>query len=100
MLKVRPERSRRERILTLESMNPQVKAVEYAVRGLERNPQLSLATRGEDWASQGQHLELRRPWGFSPEARRGSQGASRAAPAPHGSLFRKSTHCSGHPAKP
>ena len=23
-------------------------------------------------------LELRRPWGFSPEARRGSQGASRA----------------------
>ena len=24
-------------------------------------------------------LELRRPWGFSPEARRGSQGASRAA---------------------
>lgn len=33
MLKVRPERSRRERILTLESMNPQVKAVEYAVRG-------------------------------------------------------------------
>lgn len=33
VLKVRPERSRRERILTLESMNPQVKAVEYAVRG-------------------------------------------------------------------
>ena len=27
-------------------------------------------------------LELRRPWGFSPEARRGSQGASRAAPGP------------------
>ena len=25
-------------------------------------------------------LELRRPWGYSPEARRGSQGASRAAP--------------------
>ena len=25
-------------------------------------------------------LELRRPWGFSPEARRGSQGASCAAP--------------------
>ena len=24
-------------------------------------------------------LELRRPWGFSPEARRGSQGASRNA---------------------
>jgi hypothetical protein len=33
VLKVRPERSPRERILTLESMNPQVKAVEYAVRG-------------------------------------------------------------------
>ncbi|XP_014723469.1 alanine aminotransferase 2 isoform X1 [Equus asinus] len=33
VLKVRPQRSRRERILTLESMNPQVKAVEYAVRG-------------------------------------------------------------------
>ena len=25
-------------------------------------------------------VELRRPWGFSPEARRGSQGASRAEP--------------------
>ena len=25
-------------------------------------------------------LELRNPWGFSPEARRGTQGASRAAP--------------------
>lgn len=33
VLKVRPERSRHERILTLESMNPRVKAVEYAVRG-------------------------------------------------------------------
>lgn len=32
-LKVRSERSPRDRILTLESMNPQVKAVEYAVRG-------------------------------------------------------------------
>ena len=29
-------------------------------------------------------LELRRPWGFSPEARRGSQGASRAAPGKSG----------------
>ena len=28
--------------------------------------------------------ELRRPWGFSPEARRGSQGASRAAPGKSG----------------
>ena len=29
-------------------------------------------------------LELRRPWGFSPEARRGSQGASSAAPGKSG----------------
>ena len=29
-------------------------------------------------------LELRRPWGFSPEARRGSQGASREAPVKSG----------------
>ena len=29
-------------------------------------------------------LELRRPWGFSPEARRGSQGASRPAPGKSG----------------
>ena len=29
-------------------------------------------------------LELWRPWGFSPEARRGSQGASRAAPGERG----------------
>ena len=29
-------------------------------------------------------LELRRPLGFSPEARRGSQGASRAAPGKSG----------------
>ena len=29
-------------------------------------------------------LELRRPWVFSPEARRGSQGASRAAPGKSG----------------
>ena len=29
-------------------------------------------------------IELRRPWGFSPEARRGSQGASRAAPGKSG----------------
>ena len=39
-----------------------------------------LARTGE---SQG-FLELRRPWGFSPEARRGSQGASRAAPGKSG----------------
>ena len=29
-------------------------------------------------------LELRRPWGFSPKARQGSQGASRAAPGKSG----------------
>ena len=29
-------------------------------------------------------LELRGPWGFSPEARRGSQGASRVAPGKSG----------------
>ena len=29
-------------------------------------------------------LQLRRPWGFSHEARRGSQGASRAAPGKSG----------------
>ena len=29
-------------------------------------------------------LRLQRPWGFSPEARRGSQGASRAAPGKSG----------------
>ena len=29
-------------------------------------------------------FELRRPWGFSPEARRGSQGASRTAPGKSG----------------
>ena len=28
--------------------------VSSALQSLERNPQLSLATRGEDWASQGQ----------------------------------------------
>ena len=35
------------------------------------------------WRLRG-FLELRRPWGFSPEARRGSQGASRAAPGKSG----------------
>ncbi|XP_036604831.1 alanine aminotransferase 2 [Trichosurus vulpecula] len=33
VLKLRPEKNGRQRILTPESMNPQVKAVEYAVRG-------------------------------------------------------------------
>ena len=32
-------------------------------------------------------LELRRPWGFSPEAPRGSQGASRAAPGTSNCIF-------------
>ena len=38
----------------------------------------ALSSRGR--GRLGGFLELRRPWGFSPEARRGSQGASRAAP--------------------
>ena len=29
--------------------------------------------------SRQEHWSVRRPWGFSPEARRGSQGASRAS---------------------
>ena len=38
-------------------------------------------------------LELRRPWGFSPEARRGSQGASRAAPGKPGLHARGEGEC-------
>ena len=37
----------------------------------------ALSSRG--WGRLRVFLELQRPWGFSPEARRGSQGASRAA---------------------
>ena len=54
---------------------------------LERGPGIALQAMQEKKAlsSRGRgrlrgFLELRRPWGFSPEARRGSQGASRAAP--------------------
>ena len=53
----------------------------------ERGLVITLQTRQEKNAltSRGRghlrgFLELRHPWGFSPEARRGSQGASRAAP--------------------
>ena len=42
----------------------------------------ALSSRG--WGRLRGFLELRRPWGFSPEARRGSQGASRAAPGKSG----------------
>ena len=42
----------------------------------------ALSSRGR-WRLKG-FLELPRPWGFSPEARRGSQGASRAAPGTSG----------------
>ena len=54
---------------------------------MERGPGIALQAMQEKKAlsSRGRgrlrgFLELRRPWGFSPEARRGSQGASRAAP--------------------
>ena len=54
---------------------------------MERGPGIALQAMQEEKAlsSRGRgrlrgFLELRRPWGFSPEARRGSQGASRAAP--------------------
>ena len=54
---------------------------------LERGLGIALQARQEKKAltSRGRgllrgFLELRRPWGFSHEARRGSQGASRAAP--------------------
>ena len=43
-----------------------------------RQEKTALTSRGR-WHLRG-FLELRHPWGFSPEARRGSQGASRAAP--------------------
>ena len=41
-------------------------------------PKAFLNLRSFLWHLRG-FLELRHPWGFSPEARRGSQGASRAA---------------------
>ena len=58
---------------------------------LERGLVIALQARQEKkaFSSRGRgrlrgFLELRRPWGFSPEARRGSQGASRAAPGKSG----------------
>ena len=58
---------------------------------LERGPGIALQAMQEEKAlssrGRGRHrgfLELRRPWGFSPEARRESQGASRAAPGKSG----------------
>ena len=42
----------------------------------------ALSSRG--WGRLRDFLELQRPWGFSPEARRGSQGASRVAPGKSG----------------
>ena len=58
---------------------------------LERGLGIALQARQEKKAlsSRGRgrlrgFLELQRPWGFSPEARRGSQGASRAAPGKPG----------------
>ena len=54
---------------------------------LERGPGIALqamqekkALSSRGWGHLRGFLELRHPWGFSPEARRGSQGASRAVP--------------------
>ena len=44
----------------------------------ERQEKKALTSRGRGHLRG--FLELRHPWGFSPEARRGSQGASRAVP--------------------
>ena len=59
--------------------------------GMERGPGIALQAMQEKKAlsSRGRgrlrgFLELRRTWAFSPEARRGSQGASRAAPGKSG----------------
>ena len=58
---------------------------------LERGPGIALQAMQEKKALSSRvrgrlrcFLELRRPWGFSPEARRESQGASRAAPGKSG----------------
>ena len=45
-----------------------------SLQAMQEKKALSSRGRGRLWG----FLELRRPWGFSPEARRGSQGASRA----------------------
>ena len=62
---------------------------------LERGPGIALQAMQEKKAisSRGRgrlrgFLQLRRPYGCSPEARRGSQGASRAAPGKSGLLGR------------
>ena len=47
-----------------------------------RQEKKALTSRG--WGLLRGFLELRRPWGFSHEARRGSQGASRAVPGKSG----------------
>ena len=47
-----------------------------------RQEKKALSSRG--WGLLRGFLELRRPWGFSHEARRGSQGASRAVPGKSG----------------
>ena len=48
----------------------------------ERQEKKALTSRGRGLLRG--FLELRRPWGFSHEARRGSQGASRAGPGKSG----------------
>ena len=48
----------------------------------ERQEKKALTSRGRGLLTG--FLELRRPWGFSHDARRGSQGASRAAPGKSG----------------
>ena len=47
-----------------------------------RQEKKALTSRG--WGLLRGFLELRRPWGFSHEARRGSQGASRGVPGRSG----------------
>ena len=77
----------------ISSFHPSVFLVEqehengYGLRGLgialqSRQEKKALSSRGRGRLLG--FLELRRPWGFSPEARRGSQGASRAAPGKTG----------------
>ena len=63
-----------EKTLMLGGIGPRI-----ALQAMQEKKALSWRGRGR---LRG-FLELRRPWGFSPEARRGSQGASRAAPGIH-----------------
>ena len=60
----------------LRKGTPLASRVGIALQAMQEKKALSSRGRG---GLRG-FLELRRPWGFSPEARRGSQGASRAAP--------------------